>query len=146
MPLCGVLAQRIAIGRIITVGLALGVIEYGLLTSSSMLWQLYLTQAMDACVVAVVMGLGVTYAQRLSPRQAGTANSIFFSSFNVAFVLGGAIGSAGVPLLGVPHIFLIPTLLSGAAWMGFQVVDRAAHRRPERAVARAGRSEQAAAS
>lgn len=145
MPLCGVLAQRFAVGRVIAVGLALGVLEYVLLTSSSMLWQLYLTQAMDACVVAVVMGLGMSYAQALSPGQAGMANGIFFSSFNVAFVLGGAVGSAGVPLLGVPHIFVIPAVLSGVAWVAFQIVERTA-RRAQPVSALVTRSEQAAAS
>lgn len=132
MPLSGVLAQRLGIGRIIAAGLAMASLEYGLLTESTMLWQLYLTQAMDACVVAVVMGLGVTYAQRLSPRHPGTANGIFFSSFSVAFVLGGLIGSGGVPLLGVPHIFLIPAVCCTAACGAFLGLDRATQRRARR--------------
>lgn len=126
MPLSGVLAQRIGIAKLMAVGLAMAAVEYLVLAGSNMLWQLYATQAMDACVVAVVMGLGVTYAQRLSPGRAGTANGIFFSSFNVAFILGGLIGSAGVPLLGVPHIFLIPSVLCAAACALFLCLDRVA--------------------
>ena len=128
MPISGLLAQRIGIGRLIAAGLAMATVEYVVLARSTMLWQLYATQAMDACVVAVVMGLGVTYAQRLSPGRPGAANGIFFSSFNVAFILGGLIGSAGVPLLGVPRIFLIPAALCAAAWALFLYLDRVTQR------------------
>jgi SET family sugar efflux transporter-like MFS transporter len=124
MPLSGVLAQRVGLGRVIAVGLAMVVVEYVLLTASTMLWQLYIVQAMDACVVAVVMGLGVTYAQRLSPRHPGAANGIFFSGFNVAAILGGLVGSAGVPMLGVPHIFLIPAAFGALACGGFLGLER----------------------
>jgi SET family sugar efflux transporter-like MFS transporter len=128
MPLAGLLAQKIAISSLITIGLAIGTVEYVILATSTMLWQLYVTQAMDACVVAVVMGLGVTYAQRLSPQHAGTANSIFFASFNVAYVVGGSIGSASVPWLGVPRVFLVPIALSACSLLVFQAVQRGARR------------------
>jgi SET family sugar efflux transporter-like MFS transporter len=124
MPLSGVLAREVGLGLLIAAGILLAVVEYLVLTASTMIWQFYVTQAMDACVVAVIMGLGVTYAQRLSPGRPGAANGIFFSCFNVAFVLGGLIGSASVPLLGVPHIFLIPTVLCTLAWLGFLLIDR----------------------
>ena len=132
MPLAGLLSQRFAIGRIIAVGLALATAEYLLMASSTTVWQLYLTQAMDACVVAVVMGLGLAYAQRLSPHSPGAANGIFFSSFNVSFVLGGLVGSGGVPLLGVPHIFLLPAVLCAVAWVAFLILDRGTRRRAGR--------------
>lgn len=125
MPLAGLLSQRFAIGRIIAVGLALAAAEYLLVALSTTVWQLYLSQAMGAWVVAVVMGLGLAYAQRLSPNSPGAANGIFFSSFNVSFVFGGLVGSGGVPLLGVPHIFLLPAVLCAVAWVAFLILDRA---------------------
>jgi SET family sugar efflux transporter-like MFS transporter len=124
MPLSGVLARQVGPGLLIAAGMLLAVVEYLVLTASTMIWQFYVTQAMDAWVVAVIMGLGVTYAQRLSPGRPGAANGIFFSCFNVAFVLGGLIGSASVPLLGVPHIFLIPVVLCTMAWIGFLFIER----------------------
>jgi SET family sugar efflux transporter-like MFS transporter len=124
MPLSGMLAHEIGLGLLIATGILLAVVEYLVLTVSTMIWQFYVTQAMDACVVAVIMGLGMTYAQRLSPGRPGAANGIFFSCFNIAFVLGGLIGSASVPLLGVPHIFLIPVLLCTVAWIGFLLIER----------------------
>jgi len=140
MPLAGVLAERFGLGRLIACGLAIAAIEYTFVASSTALWQLYATQAMDACVVAVVLGLGMTYAQRLSPERPGAASSLFFSAFNVSGIVGGLIGSAAVPVLGVPHVFLLPAVLCAAAWAAFLGIERAARRaRPESGV-HAGRS------
>ena len=134
MPLSGVLALRFPIGRLIALGLVIATVEYLLLSASSALWQLYATQAMDAWVVAVVMGLGLTYAQQLSPDRPGLVSGMFGSSFGVAIVVGNIIGSAGVPLLGVPHVFLISTALCAASLATFLGIDRASHRRMQHEV------------
>ena len=123
MPLAALLAERIGAGPLIAAGLAIATIEYLFVASSTSLWQLYATQAMDACVVAVVLGLGVTYAQRLSPESPGAASSLFFSSFNVSGILGGLVGSAAVPLLGIPHIFLLPAAFCAASCAAFVGID-----------------------
>ncbi len=126
MPLAGVLAERIDLGRLIAGGLVVGTIEYLCVALSNALWQLYVTQAMDACVVAVLLGLGMTYAQRLSPTRPGAASSLFFSASNLSNIVGGVVGSAAVPLLGVPHVFFLPALLCGLAWMMKLSVERGA--------------------
>jgi len=128
MPLAGVFAERVGSGRLIAGGMAIAAIEYTCVASSTALWQLYATQALDACVVAVVLGLGMTYAQRLNPERPGAASSIFFSAFNVSGIVGGLIGSAAVPLLGVPHVFLLPAALCAAAWAAFLGIERTARR------------------
>ncbi len=142
MPLAGVFAERVGAGRLIAGGMAIAAIEYACVASSTALWQLYATQALDACVVAVVLGLGMTYAQRLSPERPGAASSLFFSAFNVSGIVGGLIGSAAVPLLGVPHIFLLPAALCAAAWAAFLGIERAARRaeRGEQSAVRAARN------
>lgn len=117
MPVAGALAERIGLGRLIAGGLAIGTIEYVCIALSNSLWQLYVTQAMDACVVAVVLGLGMTYAQRLSPTRPGAASSLFFSASNLSNIVGGVVGSAAVPLLGIPHVFFLPALLAATALM-----------------------------
>lgn len=129
MPLSGVLALRIPLGRLIVGGLVVAVVEYLLLAASTALWQLYATQAMDACVVAVVMGLGLTYAQRLNPDQAGLVSGVFGSSYGVATVAGNVIGSASVPLLGVPHVFFIPAALCAVSVLTFLGIERASQQR-----------------
>jgi hypothetical protein len=72
-----VLALRVRIGRLFSLGLAVAAIEYLILSVNTALWQLYVTQALDALVVAAVLGLGLTYAQQLSPGRAGLASSTF---------------------------------------------------------------------
>lgn len=140
MPLSGVLALRFRIGWLIALGLIVATAEYLLLSASSALWQLYVTQAMDAWVVAVVMGLGLTYAQQLSPDQPGFVSGTFGSSFNVGIVVGNVVGSAAVPFLGVPHVFFIPAGLCVVSLITFLGLDRAAHKRAEEDMALTARS------
>jgi SET family sugar efflux transporter-like MFS transporter len=140
MPLSGLLVLRFPIGRLMAVGLMVATLEYLLLSWSSALWQLYVIQAMDAWVVAVLMGLGLTYAQRLSPDRPGLASGVFSSTFGIAIFVGNLIGSASVPLLGVPHVFFIPTALCAVSLMTFLGIERASRRRLEPDIALSRRS------
>ncbi len=128
LPLAGMLADWVGLGRLIGTGLAIAAVEYVVVAVSTATWQLYVTQAMDACVVAVVLGLGLTYAQRLSPERPGLASSLLFSAFNLSGIVGGLMGSAAVPVLGVPHVFLLPALLCALCGIAFVGIERAAHR------------------
>jgi len=131
MPAAGLLALRFRIGRLFSLALVVTVFEYLILSFSTALWQVYLAQAMDALVVGVVFGLGLTYAQQLSPGRAGLASSAFGSAFGTANLVGNLIGSAGVALLGVPHIFFIPLVLCCVALATFIGIDRTAARQVE---------------
>jgi len=137
MPLCGILSLRYPLGRLIAIGLGVATVEYFLLSASTALWQIYLIQAMDAWVVAIIMGLGLTYAQRLAPDRAGLVSGTFGSSYGVAIVTGNLIGSAAVPLLGVPHIFFLPTALCAVSLLTFLGIERASRRPVEQNVAAA---------
>jgi MFS transporter, SET family, sugar efflux transporter len=128
MPVAGLLALRFRIGRLFSLGLAVATIEYVILSFNTVLWQVYLTQVLDALVVAVVFGLGLTYAQQLSPGRAGLASSAFGSAFGIATLVGNAMGGVCVTLLGVPHIFFIPLATSGVALATFIGLDRTARR------------------
>lgn len=128
MPLCGMLSLRVPLGRLIAAGLAIATVEYVLLFASTALWQIYLIQAMDAWVVAVIMGLGLTYAQRLAPEQAGLVSGTFGASYGVAIVAGNLIGSAGVPLLGIPHVFILPAVLCAVSLLTFLGLERSSRR------------------
>ena len=128
IPAAGVLALRVRLGRLLTVGLVVAVIENLILALNTALWQVYLTQAMDAVVVAAVLGLGLTYAQQLSPGRAGLASSTFGAAFGLATLAGNLIGGVGITLLGVPHLFFIPLATCGLALAAFIGLDRAATR------------------
>lgn len=131
MPAAALLALRFGIGRLFRLGLMVAAIEYLILSFNTALWQVYLTQVMDALVVAVVFGLGLTYAQQLSPARAGLASSTFGSAFGISTLVGNLIGSVSIPFLGVPHLFLIPLATSCVALATFVGLDRTAARRVE---------------
>jgi MFS transporter, SET family, sugar efflux transporter len=131
LPAAGLLALRVRIGRLISLGLMVATIEYLILSFNTALWQVYVTQAMDALVVAAVLGLGLTYAQQLSPGRAGLASSTFGSAFGIATLVGNLIGGISIPILGVPHLFLIPLATSCIALATFIGLDRTATRRVE---------------
>ena len=48
-------------------------IEYLVLSVNTAPWQVYVTQILDALVVAAVSGLGLTYAQQLSRSHRNTS-------------------------------------------------------------------------
>jgi SET family sugar efflux transporter-like MFS transporter len=131
MPAAALLALRFGLGRLFRLGLIVATIEYLILSFNTALWQVYLTQVMDALVVAVVFGLGLTYAQQLCPARAGLVSSTFGSAFGIATLVGNLVGSVSIPFLGVPHLFLIPLATSGMAWAMFIGLDRTAARRVE---------------
>jgi len=128
LPAAGLLALRFPIGRLISLGLAVATIEYLILSFSNALWQVYITQALDALVAAAIMGLGQTYAQHLSPGRAGLASSMFGAAFAIATLLGNGVGGVSISLLGMPHLFFIPFATSCLALALFLSLDRSALR------------------
>jgi MFS transporter, SET family, sugar efflux transporter len=128
MPAAGLLALRFRIGRLFSLGLAVATIEYLILSVNTALWQVYVTQALDALVVAAVFGLGLTYAQHLSPGRAGLASSTFGAAFGIATLVGNLIGGVSLPILGVPHLFFIPLATSCIALATFIGLERTAPR------------------
>lgn len=131
MPAAALLALRFGIGRLFRLALIVATIEYLILSFNTALWQVYLTQLLDALVVAVVLGLGLTYAQQLSPTRAGLVSSTFGSAFGIGTLVGNLIGSVSVPFLGVPHLFLIPLATSVLALATFIALDRTTARQVE---------------
>jgi len=131
MPAAGLLALRFRIGRLFGLGLMVATIEYLILSFNTALWQVYATQVMDALVVAAVFGLGLTYAQQLSPGRAGLVSSTFGSAFGIATLVGNSIGGVSITILGVPHLFFIPLATSCIALATFIALDRSATRHVE---------------
>ena len=124
MPAAGLLALRFRLGHLFSIGLAAATIEYLILAFNTTVWQVYLTQLIDALVVAVVFGLGLTYAQQLSPGRAGFVSSTFGSAFGIATLIGNMIGGVSISALGVPHVFFIPLGTACVALIMFVVLDR----------------------
>lgn len=68
--------------------------------------------------------------------RAGLASGTFGSSYGVAMIVGNLIGSASVPLLGVPHVFVIPTALCVVSVITFLGTQPASRRPGQRVEAR----------
>jgi MFS transporter, SET family, sugar efflux transporter len=124
MPLAGLLSLKYPLAWLVAIGLVVATVEYFLLAASTALWQIYAMQAMDAWVVAVIGGLGLTYAQRLAPDRAGLVSGTVGSSYGIGTVVGNLIGSAAVPIVGVPHVFYIPGALCGVSLLTFIGLER----------------------
>ncbi len=110
MPLAEVLADRFGLSKVLVAGFAIGAAGYLLFASSTSAWILYPGQVLHACMIAVVFGIGVTYAQRLSPGSAALAGSVFFSAQALSALTASLMGSGGVWLVGLPEMFFLPAV------------------------------------
>lgn len=108
IPLFGILADKFGMKTIMIVGIVFCMAEYTILATSPYIWLLYVAQAFNACVIAAFQGLGINYAQQILRGQTGLASSIFFGAQSLASPFGSLIGSYGVLLLGIPHVFFLP--------------------------------------
>jgi len=111
LPLVGALSDRYGPHRVISWSAALGVLDYTILATSSQVWQVFLSQLLHVGVIAVMYGVGVTYAQSLGRHQPGLASSAFFSAQTIASPLGSILGSYGVHYLGLSRVFFIPSFM-----------------------------------
>lgn len=110
-PIAGVLADRWGLKVLLLAGLTIGGLGYLAFATSTGLPGLLIGQALNACFTAIVLGLGITYAQRLSPAAAGFASSVFFGAQSLAFATGGIVGSVTAGVLELPRMFYAPMLL-----------------------------------
>ncbi|SEQ40807.1 MFS transporter [Microlunatus flavus] len=116
MPAAGALADRFGLKRVIVVGLVVGAGGFAAFATSSSVVGLLVGQLCNACFIAVVLGLGVTYAQRLHPDGAGFATSVFFAAQSLTIATGGLLGLALADRpYGLPELFLTAAALDLAA-------------------------------
>ncbi|WP_238011152.1 sugar efflux transporter [Dactylosporangium sp. AC04546] len=90
----GALSAKWALRNLMAVGAVLGAVYYALVTGSSSTWQVMALQLLNACFIAAVGGLGISYVQELLPSQPGRAATLAGNVFPVGSILAG-------PLLGV---------------------------------------------
>ncbi|MEV0647429.1 MFS transporter [Phytomonospora sp. NPDC050363] len=107
-PLVGALADRFGIERVIVAALAIGVVAYAVLASSTQMWQVWLFRLLQVVLFAATIGLGLSYAQGLVPGRAGLASATFFSAQTAARPVSGLVGAAAVGGLSLPGIFWVP--------------------------------------
>ena len=94
MPAAGALADRFGPKPVIVCGLLVGAGGFAAFATSSGVVGLLVGQLGNACFIAVVLGLGVSYAQQLHPNGAGFASSVFFAAQSLTIATGGLLGAA----------------------------------------------------
>ncbi len=111
MPLVGMLADQLGTRRLIMAGAVSGILYYSGLVVADAVWQVWLLQGLYAFVVASIVGVGISYAQKLSQGESGLATSAFFSAQNAA-IIGGSFLAGIMSKYVVPsHVFLLPAFL-----------------------------------
>ena len=109
MPLVGWVTDKVGLKAAAAAGFMVGTLDYGLLSISDRLWQLYLVQIIHTLVLGVLFTTGPLIVQRLAARSAiGYATSIYLSGQSVALPLGSAGAAFALVILGLPHAFIVP--------------------------------------
>ncbi|MET9023436.1 MFS transporter [Actinopolymorpha sp. NPDC004070] len=124
MPVFARMADRFTPIRVLTMAALLGVGAHVAYATSTHVVGLFVGQALMSGVWAAVAGLGITVAQQLCPDRIGLASSMFSSCIPLAGAVGGSVGAFGVGWLGIPHLFVIPAVLTVLGFAGFLLTSR----------------------
>ncbi|MBU2663528.1 MFS transporter [Actinoplanes bogorensis] len=124
MPIAVVVARRTGMLRLMVLGAGFGVVANVCFAATGTAAGLFAGQILMGGVWGVFAALGIIVAQRLLPTAVATASAIFMSSTAISSALGGAAGGIGAAVVGLPHVFAIPAVLSLAAVAGLAVMTR----------------------
>lgn len=94
----GALSTRVSLHLLVRIGPLFGIAYYAIATVTQQVWQLGLAQLPNACYIAIIQGLAISYVQELLPDQPGRASTLYSNTFPCGLVLAG-------PLLGLGATF-----------------------------------------
>jgi SET family sugar efflux transporter-like MFS transporter len=124
MPVAVIVASKTGIIRLMVFGALFAVAAYVCFAFAAGATGMFAGQFFMGAVWGIFAGLGIVVAQRLLPRAVATASAIFLSATSVASALGGAAGSIGVGVLGLPLVFLVPAAFALIASVGLAIMSR----------------------
>lgn len=113
MVLFGGLAQRWSLHRLILLGGAIGVTYFVAMSLTAAVWHVMIAQALNACFIAAVTGLGISYFQDLMPGRLGQATTLFTNTYRLSAMLAGLLVGV-VQLAGYRLSYLIGAGLCAA--------------------------------
>jgi len=90
----GVLSKRVPLQRLILTGPLFAMAYYAIASVAQQVWQLGAAQVLNACCIAVVQGLAISYVQELMPLYPGRASTLYSNTFACGAILAS-------PLLGL---------------------------------------------
>jgi MFS transporter, SET family, sugar efflux transporter len=90
----GLLSKRVPLQLLVRIGPVFGIAYYALAAASQQVWQLAAMQLLNACFIAVIQGLAISYVQELLPLHPGRASTLYSNTFVCGIILAG-------PVLGI---------------------------------------------
>ena len=90
----GVLSKRVPLQRLVLTGPFFAMAYYAIASVAQQVWQLGAAQVLNACCIAVVQGLAISYVQELMPLYPGRASTLYSNTFACGAILAS-------PLLGL---------------------------------------------
>jgi SET family sugar efflux transporter-like MFS transporter len=107
----GVLSKRVSLQLLVRIGPLFGIAHYALAAAVGQVWQLGAAQLLNACFIAVMQGLAVSYVQDLLPSHPGRASTLYSNTFICGMILAGPVLGIGAKL-GYRVSFVIAAALS----------------------------------
>jgi SET family sugar efflux transporter-like MFS transporter len=90
----GVLSKRVSLHRLVLLGPLFGMAYFAVASVVDQVWQLGVAQLLNACYIAVIQGLAISYVQEFLPTQPGRASTLYSNTFPCGAILAS-------PLLGI---------------------------------------------
>lgn len=91
----GVLSTRVPLRLLVRLGPLFGIAYYALAAASEQVWQLVAVQLLNACYIAIIQGLAISYVQELLPHQPGRASTLYSNTFPCGAILASPLVGLG---------------------------------------------------
>lgn len=120
MPLGGYFSDKIGVKRFFIIGIACQVLYFILTSLHLPLSGLIVLQVFYAFILSATMGVGMVYAQSLSPRQIGLATTAYMTAIQTSAVVSSlAMGSlvSVIPLPSTFYILAVFSVISGVMFL-----------------------------
>jgi SET family sugar efflux transporter-like MFS transporter len=113
MLVFGALAARHSLRNLVLLGAGVGIAYFAAMTASTQVWHVAAAQLLNACFIAAVTGLGMSYFQDLMPTRLGRATTMFSNSYRISAMLAGLVFGA-VQVAGYRSSYLLGACLCAA--------------------------------
>ncbi len=91
MLVFGAVAVRRSLRSLVLLGAGIGVAYFVAMALTEAVWHIAVAQILNACFIAAVTGLGISYFQDMMPARLGHATTMFTNTFRFSAMLAGLI-------------------------------------------------------
>jgi SET family sugar efflux transporter-like MFS transporter len=124
MPVAVIVAPRMGMIPLMVIGALFGAAANLIFATTGTVAGLFAGQILMGGVWGIFAGLGIIVAQRLLPIAIATASAIFITAPALSSALGGLAGGIGAGTIGLPLVFVIPSMLALMASVGLAVLHK----------------------